>query len=417
MAMMFDMNLKPVFFGAAASTALAAAALLHAAAGPVEFTPHDVDANFRGGYAVSVADFNKDGRLDVIANSLSVSEVGWYENPTWQRHVIVPEMTQIVNQAMADINGDGIPEVAYENAFAMQPGKSEGNVWLARSQGDPRQPWKAEKIDAYPTSHHIIWLDFDGDGKKELVNAPLVGPKSLGPTYDQDKVSVFYYSQDDWKRRIVDADINGIIHRVRPVKWDAGNREALLVASFDGVVLYKATGTGANLKFEKTVLTTGHDTEKAPRLGSSDVGVGVQAGRRFFATVEPWHGNEVVVYTDNGGKWQRRVLFDKVASGHEIAVADLNGDGRDDVIANDNARGPVPGRGGAPPNPNAPRGGVHVFYAPDDAAKGEWVYQRVDDSAGMNGCVAADMNNDKRIDLVCTGATGIIRWYENKGGK
>ena len=105
--------------------------------------------------------------------------------------------------------------------------------------------------------------------------------------------------------------------------------------------------------------------------------------------MEPWHGNEVVVYTEKGGQWQRRVIFDKVASGHEVAVLDLNGDGRDDVVANDNSR---PSQN----NPNAPTGGVHVFYAPEDAATGTWQYQRIEESAAMNGCVGVDMNGDRR---------------------
>lgn len=58
---------------------------------------------------MSVADFNKDGKIDVITNSLQAQELAWYENPTWQRHVIVGEMQGIVNQAMSDINGDGSP--------------------------------------------------------------------------------------------------------------------------------------------------------------------------------------------------------------------------------------------------------------------------------------------------------------------
>ena len=52
-----------------------------------QFQAHDI-ADFSG-YAVAVADFNNDGRLDVMANSLGMSEVSWYENPTWERHVIV----------------------------------------------------------------------------------------------------------------------------------------------------------------------------------------------------------------------------------------------------------------------------------------------------------------------------------------
>jgi hypothetical protein len=33
----------------------------------------------------------------------------------------------------------------------------------------------------------------------------------------------------------------------------------------------------------------------------------------------------------------------------------------------------------------------------------------------MNSCVRVDVNNDRRPDVVCTGATGITQWYENKG--
>jgi hypothetical protein len=379
------------------------------AAGPVKFEAHDIEPKLPGAYAVNTADFNNDGKVDVIANSLGARELAWYENPTWTRHVVVSDTMQIVNQAPADINGDGIPELAFQSSFAMQAAKSEGLNWIARSQG-PGQPWKAEKFDAFPTSHHVVWADLDGDGKKELINAPLIGAASLAPTYDQDKAPVFWYSQGDWKRQTITDSVPGIIHRVRPVVWDKGRREAILVASFEGIVLYRATGTGAAMKFEKTVLSNGHDSEKAPRLGSSDVGVGVQDGKRFLASVEPWHGNEVVIYTDAGNnKFTRRVIFDKVASGHEVAVVDLNGDGRDDVIANDNARGPTQN------NPNAAAGGVHVFFAPDDAAKGEWQYLRIEDKAGMNSCVGADLNNDKRNDLVCGGAGGVVRWYENKG--
>jgi hypothetical protein len=420
------MKFKTLLLAAGAAAALAAARLAGApAAGPVEFRPHDVDANFRGGYAVAVADFNKDGKIDVIANSLQVAEAAWYENPSWTRHVMVSDTQQIVNQAMADIDGDGIPEVVFQSSFAMQATSSAGLNWIARSQGDPRQRWKAEKIDEFPTSHHVAWADLDGDGKKELLNAPLIGPKSVAPGYDQDKASVFWYTPKDWKRHVVTSEIPGIIHRVRPVAWENNKREQFLVASFEGIALYSAAGSGENMTFQKTLLSSGHNSEPAPRLGASDVAVGKQDGKRFLASVEPWHGNEVVVYTDKGGKWDRRVIYDKVASGHEIAVVDLNGDGRDDVIANDNSRLPNPaasggGRGNAPAQgaaaparPASP--GVHVFYAPDDPATGEWRYQRVENQAGMNSCVTADINGDRRPDLVCTGSGGVIRWYENTG--
>ena len=406
------MTMRPLYASLAAISAAAILSLTGLdAQAPVAsgFRAHDV-AQIRGGYAVAVADFNKDGRMDVIANSLSVPEVAWHQNPTWERHVIVGETSGIVNQAMADINGDGVPEVAFQSSFAMQAANSAGLNWIAFSNGgNPMQPWKVQQIDKFQTSHHVAWADLDGDGKLEVVNAPLIGPGSVAPTYDQDKASLFWYGQDGWKRGIIDDHtIHGIIHRVRPVRWDGDNRDDILMASFEGVTLYRSTGSGAAMKFTKEIIVPGH-VEKAPRLGTSDVGIGTTNGRRIMGTVEPWHGNEVVVYTDSGGKWQRRVIFDKIGSGHEIAVLDLNGDNRADLVANDNSR-INPNN----PNPNATPG-VHVFFSPADPATGEWVYRRIETQAGMNGCVGADMNNDKRPDLVCTGSGGVIRWYENLG--
>src|SRR5262245_1881049 len=171
----------------AAAAALASMVVLSGAraGGPVEFAAHDIDPKMPGAYAVNVADFNKDGKIDVIANSLQARDLAWYENPSWARHVIVADASQVVNQAMADINGDGIPELVFQSGFAMVPAKSPGLNWLARYPGAPDQPWKTEKFDEFPTSHHIIFADLDGDGRKEVINAPLLGPAGLAPTYDQ----------------------------------------------------------------------------------------------------------------------------------------------------------------------------------------------------------------------------------------
>jgi hypothetical protein len=366
--------------------------------GPVDFRPHVIDEQVPGGYAVAVVDMNKDGKPDVIGVTQRIPELRWHENPTWRRHVIAVGMGSIVNLAAEDIDGDGIPEVAVENAFAMVPAKSEGLVWLLRHQGDPRERWKEQRIDAFSTSHHLAWADIDGDRKKELINAPLIGPKGLAPTYDQDKASLFWYGQERWERRLIADNISGILHRVRPVFWDNDRRSELLTASFDGITLYRASGRGATIKWDARRLSPGHQG-KAPRLGSSDVAVGQINRKRFLASVEPWHGNEIVVYSEKGGVWQRRVLFDGVLEGHEVAVADFNGDGRDDIVAGDR---------------DAKTTGVHVLYAPDDVA-GEWHHQVLD--AGImaaSGCVTADINTDRRPDIVCIGSrTSNVKWYEN----
>jgi FG-GAP-like repeat len=391
---------------ALAATAFGASPLAAQSTAPVRFRMHEI-ADMRGGYAVAVADFNNDGRLDVVGNSLAVPQLAWLENPTWEPHVIASDMPSIVNLAIADIDGDGVPEVAFQSSFAMQAERSEGLNWLARSNGNARGTWSVTQVDKFQTSHHVAWADLDGDGKLELVNAPLIGPASVAPTYDQDKASVFWYDQKTWTRHTIDNKIPGIIHRIRPVRWDGGDRDAFLLASFEGIALYKAQGSGEHMTFTKELLSPGH-VEAAPRLGASDVRYWTNAdGRRILASVEPWHGNEVVVYTLSNGAWKRRVIFDKVQSGHEIAVLDLNGDGRADIVANDNS---VANQR----NPNATPG-VHVFFSPEDPATGEWTYARIESESAMNGCVSGDMNVDGRPDIICNGAGGKIRWYENLG--
>ncbi len=379
-----------------------------AAGQQVRFRPHVIEPKIPGGYSVIVVDVNHDGKPDVIGMTQQVRQLKWYENPFWEPHVIIDDMAGMVNLAAYDIDGDGVPELAIESGFSMVAAKSEGLVWLLQHQGDPKQLWKATRVDALTTSHHIAWADVDGDGKKELINAPLIGATNVAPKYEGKTPLVFYRVPKDWssgwKRLMIDDQLNGITHRVRVVHWNAGGkREQLLTAGFDGVILHSASGKGDKLQWEHKLLVKGHDTEEAPRLGTSDVRVAHLGKRRFLAAVEPWHGNEVVVYTDEGkGGWKRQVIYDQLTEGHEVCVGDFNGDGRDDIVAGDRARGKV--------------ASSHIFYSLDDAGA-RWQHEELD-HLGMSasGCQVADINGDGRPDIVMIGgATANIKWYENLG--
>lgn len=374
----------------------------------VRFQDHVIESNMPGGYAVIVVDVNHDGKPDVIGVSQQVNELAWYENPTWQRHIMIKDLPNQVNLAATDLDGDGVPEVAIENDFAMVQAKSKGTVSIVSHQGDPRELWKLKEVDALPTSHHIAWADIDGDGRKELINAPLVGATNKAPKYEGKTPLLFYRVPQDWsgelKRHMIDDDLNGITHRVRVVHWDGDpKREQLLTAGFDGVILHSASGSGDNLKWEHKLIVSGHNTEEAPRLGTSDVKVAHLGNQRFLAAVEPWHGNEVVAYLADGkGGWSRHVIYDALTEGHEVCVGDFNGDGRDEIVAGDRAKGKV--------------ASSHVFYS-QDAAGTQWKHE-VLDNMGMSasGCAVADMNGDGRPDIVMIGgATHDIKWYENLG--
>jgi len=385
---------------------LAIAAGLAAGQQAVQFKEHVIEADIPGGYAVLVADINHDGKPDVIGISQRKADLTWYENPTWEPHVIVSNLLGQVNLAAYDIDGDGIPEIALQSGFAMQQAKSPGLVWVLWHDGDPRKPWKSKQIDAFPTAHHIAWADIDGDGRKELINAPLVGETNHEPGYQGNTPMFFYRVPKDWsgewKRETITTDYSGIIHRVRVMNWNPKEkREQLQVTGFEGIVTYTASGHGDNLKWDRKLIVRGHDSDEAPRLGTSDFKIGHLGKQRILAAVEPWHGNEVVVYTeDKKGGWQRQVIYNTLAEGHEVCVGDFNGDGRDDIVAGDRAKGKV--------------ASSHIFYAGED---GTWRHEELD-HLGMSasGCQVADMNGDGRPDIVLIGGgTHNIKWYENLG--
>ena len=353
-----------------------------------------------------VADINTDGRPDVLGLTSRVKELPWYENPSWDRHVLVKDIAGLVNMAAHDIDGDGIPEIAIENEFSMVAAKSRGLVWLLKHHGDVRQPWHSVLVDELTTSHHVAWADIDGNGTKELINGPLIGADALAPKYEDNVPLVYYHVPENlegkWERLLIDDQLSGVLHRVRVVQWDDDPREELLTAGFDGITLHDPVGEGDEVRWENTRLSRGHK-EEPTTAGASDVAVGTINGRRMIASVEPWHGNEVVVYTqDEAGNWQRRIIYDQLVEGHEVCVGDFNGDGRDDIVAGDRARGEV--------------AGSHVFYAQDSGGT-EWQHQDLDPTGmSASGCAVADINSDGRTDIVqIGGATRNIKWYENRG--
>src|ERR1700761_2970865 len=137
----------------------------------VQFNTHVITDKLRGGYSVAIADVNHDGKLDIVPVSAGDAELAWYENPGWDRHVMLTDKKAMLWASPADIDGDGIPEFALLSDFGQDPKTSKGSVWLLKSQTDPKQMWKSYLVDAVPTAHRVTWADLEGNGHKEIVMA------------------------------------------------------------------------------------------------------------------------------------------------------------------------------------------------------------------------------------------------------
>jgi hypothetical protein len=87
------------------------------------------------------------------------------------------------------------------------------------------------------------------------------------------------------------------------------------------------------------------------------------------------------------------VIDESLVQGHTIVTADLDNDGRDEIIAG--YRG---------------NGGSVLVYRAD--AQGAWSKMVLDDGIAANACAVADLNRDGRPDLACIGGA-LLKWYEN----
>ena len=91
---------------------------------------------------------------------------------------------------------------------------------------------------------------------------------------------------------------SAVVHGLTPVPRPDGKGADLLLASYEGVHLLARDGAG---KWTKTLLAAGNQENPKGHRGSSEIKPGkLKGGRRFLATVEPWHGHQVVIYTEPG---------------------------------------------------------------------------------------------------------------------
>ena len=353
---------------------------------PPKFERIVIDADFPGAYQVEVADVDGDGKPDIVA--LGGATCAWYQNPTWKKRLITSgkQTPGIITSATADLDGDGRAEVAIGYEFEMNE-PSRGKLLLASMGKTLDDPWTLKPLADVPSIHRLRWARPDRDPRpRGLVVAPLFGARSQPPTYDQDLAHLVVLSFDrehakagGWTRHLI---------AERPV-LHAIEVDGSLVRTADnlGVGLYPIFDAAPPAAAPILAGARG----PAPRRGCSEVHVGKLAGRGFVATIDPWHGSEVAVSTLDPEP-RRTVLDDTLDLGHALWVADVDGDGDDEIFAGHRGKG-------------------HRVSIYDYNGK-SWDRTILDEAIAAQDLRGGDLDGDGVPDVVAVGgSTHNVIWY------
>jgi hypothetical protein len=382
------------------------------------FRVQEIDTTIKIGYAVTIADVNGDGKPDIVV--VDTNEVVWYENPSWQKRVIIKGQTKEDNVciAAADIDGDG--QIDFALGAGWLPGfrtKENATIqWLKRGKSLD-QPWSVIHIGDEPMVHRMCFADLEGNGKLHLIVAPLMGRDSTrnGNWSDGRPVRILDFPvpadpvNDRWTPRVLSESLQ-VVHAITPVASTRRKGFDVLAASYEGVSRIAPLGSMLD-KWGAKLIGAGNQEAATGARGSSEVQAGkLRTGAQFLATIEPWHGNQVVIYSapDSPDKlWDRDLKDSRLHWGHAISCADLDGDGNDDVI--------VGVRDDPRPNDSFnDRRGVRVYRYSEDTRR--WDRHVMSDSGtvAVEALAVADLNADGRPDIIAAGRNGLLRIYWNE---
>ncbi len=290
-----------------------------------------------------VYDFNSDGWNDILKlGRVHMHQAFWFENPKgktghWKQHFVFHRVKG-ESPTLQDFDGDGKPELLGHNL------KRWGLI--APDWNTPEKEWRFQPItaagDFKQFYHGEGFGDIDGDGRADLIinEAIYLQPKN---------------GQGDWKRHPFQFDKKGGAQMFAYDVDGDGDNDVItsLDAHFWGLAWFENVSRDGKIEFRKHQFMGNREEESqygvafsqphALELADID-GDGLKdivVGKRMWAhgpkgDVEPMA--DPVVYwfqltrTNGKVKYIPHLIDSKSGVGVQVWVADVNADGRNDIM-------------------------------------------------------------------------------------
>jgi hypothetical protein len=312
----------------------------------------DVDDNYE-----STLDVNNDGRMDVISSGWMLRQgVWWYENPVkpgvkWESHPLV-QADGVEGAVVGNLAGHGAKDVLV-NYFARKPGR--GLIWFEHIDAAPWFRQHTLGPENVGVSHGSGIGDINGDGRDDVVTTSGWFEAPPRPA-EQQWIWHPDYEFSPYGAPEGRAGGAGLPILITDVNGDGLNDIIIGSDHGYGLAWYEQKLTGGKRSFVKHWIETDYPTLHTMALADLD-GDGrpeLITGKQLLAhnggdvgALEPAF---VFYYKFRNGRFERHVLSYSylepysrpgnkelppnyvIGVGMRLSTADLNGDGRTDIV-------------------------------------------------------------------------------------